>query len=213
MPAQRPREPGNPRSQIAAATPAGLERATSAPHPSRSGAASGAPRFGRRPHDCTHTRCGARACAHRCYRSRTSPELDRAGGEPALSVEVGRDRRARLDEPPEARGRDEGRAADQDRRGDRARARARSQHGVLRHAPLRRAHQAHVHERVLEYARLERGDRGHRARPGRHAVRRLCAPDPSRQLVQLPEGRREHWTAAASRSTASTASASSSRAA
>ena len=47
----------------------------------------------------------------------------------------------------EARGRDERREADQDRRGDRARARARSQHGVLRDAALRRAHQAHVHER------------------------------------------------------------------
>ena len=34
-----------------------------------------------------------------------APSLDRAGGEPALSVEMGRGRRARLDEPPEAGGR------------------------------------------------------------------------------------------------------------
>ena len=81
--------------------------------------------------------------------------------------------------------------AHQDRRGDRAGARARPQHAVLRHAPLRRAHQAHVHEPVLQPPRQQRGDRDLRDRPGGHAVRRLRAPDARRQLVQLLQGERE----------------------
>ena len=44
-------------------------------------------------------------------------------------------------------------AADQDRRDHRARARARTHDAVLRHAALRRAHQAHVHERPARTAR------------------------------------------------------------
>ncbi len=78
-----------------------------------------------------------------------------------------------------------GRPADQDRRSHRARSRARSRHAVLRHPPIRRAHQAHVPESALEPARQQRGDRHHRDRPGGYAARRLCPSDAREQPVQL----------------------------
>ena len=91
----------------------------------------------------------------------------------------------------EAADRAQRRQADQDRRGDRARPRARRQHAVLRHAPLRRARQAHVHEHRLQQARQQRGDGALRDRPGRHAVRRLRAPEPWQQPLQLLQDRRD----------------------
>ena len=123
------------------------------------------------------------------HRQRSNPVLDRPAGKRALPVEMGRGRRARLGQPDEAGARARRREADQDRRDHRARACARAHDAVLRHAPLRRAREAHLHEHRLERARQQRGDGALRDRPGRHAVRRLRAPDPSQQPLQLLQDR------------------------
>ena len=78
---------------------------------------------------------------------------------------------------------------------------------VLRHAPLRRAHQAHLHEPAVQQPRQQRGDGDLRDRPGRHPVRRLRPPDPRQQPLQLLQDRRDRDAAPASPSSASTMSA------
>src|SRR6266581_1300218 len=112
--------------------------------------------------------------------------LERAGRKPALSFQVGTRRRARLRQPhEEPRGRAARRAPHQVGRGDRAQPRARARHGDLRDARLPAASQAHRHECRAQHARLERGDRVLRDRPGRHAVRRLRASVARRFALQL----------------------------
>ncbi len=106
----------------------------------------------------THRRgTGPRRRIRAHVRPRAGAELDRAARKPALSLEMGRGRRARLRQPHEARERAARRPAHQDRRGHRDRARAERQDAVLRHASLRRPHQALVHERLLQPPRQQRG--------------------------------------------------------
>src|SRR5438034_608464 len=136
--------------------------------------------------DEAHRRCLA------CSPAGRRRAVERAARKPALPVEVGRGRRARLGQPhEEPRGRAARRAAHQDRRGDRAEPRARARHGLLRHAHLQPAHQAHLHEHRQEHARQQRGGRHLRDRPGRHAVRRLRAPEPWRFALQLLQDQRD----------------------
>ncbi len=132
---------------------------------------------------------GHRSRQRRCVGA--GADLVAAAGEGALPVEMGRSRRARLRQPPEGRRRAQGHQPDQDRRGDRARPCAERQDAVLRHAPLRRAHQAHVPEQAQQQARLQRGDRDLRDRPGRHPARRLRPPEPRGQPLQLLQDQRD----------------------
>ena len=145
--------------------------------------------------------------AVRWYRACAEPVLDGARREPALSLEMGRGRRARVGQSHEAADRAQRGQADQDRRGDRARPCAWARDAVLRHAAFRSACEADIHERVLQPARQQRGDRDLGDRPGRHPVRWLRAPDPREQLVQLLQGLGDTPSAAASPSSASTMSA------
>src|SRR5262249_29364836 len=135
-------------------------------------------------------RAGRNACGQQ-HRPGPSSELDAAARKPALPVEMGRGRRARLRQPHEAADGAQRSQADQDRRSHRTRIRAQCEYAVLRHTALRRARQTHLHERVRQSARQQRGDRHFRDRAGRHSVRRFCPPDPRKQLVQLLQGRRE----------------------
>src|ERR1700712_6096275 len=67
------------------------------------GAVSRAPALGRNTDEGIHIGCGDHACVFR-RRLRASAELDRSDGKPALSFEMGRRRRARFGQSPEARG-------------------------------------------------------------------------------------------------------------
>ena len=118
-------------------------------------------------------------------------DLVAARREGPLPIQVGGRRRARLRQPPEGGRRHEGRGHDQDRRGDRAGPRAQRQDAVLRHAPLRRARQAHVPQPARQQARLQRGAGGVRDRPGRHPARRLRPPEPRGQPLQLLQDQRD----------------------
>ena len=95
----------------------------------------------------------------------------------ALPVEVGRRRPARAGNHMKPETVLRGRAADQDRRGHRARAGAERGHAVLRHAAASSSDQADVDERRVQPSRQQRGDRRRRDGPGRHAVRRVRPPD------------------------------------
>ena len=105
--------------------------------------------------------------------------------ERTVSVEVGRRRRTRLRQSHDTRRPcfAPTRVIEPGRR--RAWPRPLRHHAVLRHATVRAADQADVHEPAVEPARQQRGNRRRRARTGRHAVRRLRAPDDRRQRVQL----------------------------
>ncbi len=131
------------------------------------------------------------SCVCRARSVRRCAVLAASFRRPALSLEMGCGRPARVGQSHEARQRAARGQAHSHRRSARAGACAQDRHAVLGRPAVRDARQAHEHEHRLQPAREQRRDHVHRDGPGGHAVRRLHTPDDRRQPLQLREaGRR-----------------------